>query len=203
MSTQLNLARTPNTSAVMPTATQTSNYNATFTADKAINGLITDFTHTLNTDATPAWTLDLKRASTIYRVEIRNRGDGCCQSRLRDIYVDLLNSSNAVIWTSPLMNPANALAGPAWLSVDVAANNGNAPVTGAQYVRIRRIQSGVGVDDESRVLAMGEVYVLGHEQAGYKLTNPVTDCRRPCKTSMQAPSSACLSRSKLRQTFVG
>ncbi len=163
----INLART---GSPLPTATQTSDYNATYVASVAINGNTGDFTHTLNTDLTPYWQVNLNRQGVISRVEMYNRGGGCCPERLRDITVRILGTDGAtVLHTSPLLNPANALGGPAVLTYDVSANNGGNPVIG-QYVRVSRTRdaSGGASADDAVVLSLGEVQVMGTELTGYR-----------------------------------
>ena len=163
-SAMLNLART---GSPLPTATQTSNYSAAqYLAPNAINGLNNDFTHTLNTDTAPSWTVNLNRRTAISTVNMHNR-EGCCPERLRDITVRIFDTDGVtVLHTSPLLNPANTLGGPADLIYDAAAANGGAPVFG-QSVRISRTPS-AGTNDDARVLALAEVMVRGTELNGYR-----------------------------------
>ena len=163
---QINLARVASPVSV---ATQSSNYSATlYLAPNAINGANNDFTHTINTDLTPWWQVNLSRRAVISKVNLHNR-EGCCPERLRDITVRIYDiDGTTVLHTSPLLNPANALGGPADLLYDVAANNGGNPVLG-QYVKVSRTRDttgGSGLDD-AVVISLGEVSVLGTELNGY------------------------------------
>lgn len=155
------------------TVTQTSTLGG-FTAALAIDGNTGNFTHTINTDTSPAWTLNLRRRALISEITINNRGDGCCQYRLRDITVQVLDADGTtVVWTSPLLNPENTDASPQLLDVDIAGLAGG-PVIG-NYVRVLRTpdddfsgQGGVaGSPDDARVLSMGEVVVLGEPIVNY------------------------------------
>jgi hypothetical protein len=145
----VNLART---GSPAPVATQTSTLS-TYNAALGINGNNADFTHTLNTDANPAWTLNLNRRAAIASVNLHNR-EGCCPERLRNITVQILDTNGTtVLHASPLLNPENVLGGPADLFYDVAAANGGNPVFG-QYVRVRRTPDAAATDD-ARVLSLG------------------------------------------------
>jgi hypothetical protein len=168
--TEINLGRT---GSPLPTATQSST-NGSFGAHLALNGSLSDFTHTLGTDNNATWTLNLRRSAIINSVTLHNR-QSCCQSRLRDITVEVLASdATTVVHTSPLLNPENAgfvfPAGP----VSLTANLSNTPVFG-QYVRVRRTADpdlsgtgGQGNTDEASVLALAEVVVLGTDVGGYR-----------------------------------
>ncbi len=163
-----------------------------FTADRGINGNLGDFTHTLagNGGLGPAiWEVDLGAPLPIRRIVVFNRGDGCCQSRLRDIVVSVHDISfrddlpldptinevtDAVfplwedaIFESEILNEENELGGggtggPPTLEVDLS----DLAIEG-QFVRVTRIpdrdlsgSGGAGNNDEGDVLQMGEVQVL-------------------------------------------
>lgn len=161
---QINLART---GSPLPTASQTST-NGGFTASLGINGLNTDFTHTLNTDTAPAWTVNLNRRAAVHRILIHNRESACCPDRLRDITVQVLDADGTtVLHTSALLNPGNSLGSPADLNYELATVNGGNPVFG-QYVRIKRTPDPSGIGDDERVLSLGEVQVRGTELNGYR-----------------------------------
>lgn len=163
----VNLARS---GSPAPTATQSTTLSS-YSAAVAIDGNTGNFTHTLSTDTNPTWTLNLQRKALISSIVINNRGGGCCQWRLRDITVTILDSNNStVLYTSPLLNPENSLLNPATLTVDLSA----APVYG-QFVRIRRTpdpdNSGAGTGtsaDDASVLSMGEVTVNGVDVNGVR-----------------------------------
>ncbi|MEZ5299157.1 MAG: discoidin domain-containing protein [Verrucomicrobiales bacterium] len=146
------------------TASQSST-NGAFTADRAIDGEVGNFTHTLASDLDPTWTLDLGKVSLINELIIRNRGDGCCPSRLRDITVSILDTDGTtVVWESELLNPENADGGPTLIDLELDGLAGSAVV--GQFVRIHRtpdpdLSGGAGNEDEGYVLSLGEVEVLG------------------------------------------
>jgi len=148
-----------------------STTNGAFAASLAVNGVTTDFTHTLGTDAAPFWNADFGTNVTIHSITVRNRGDGCCQARLRDITIAILDATMTPVWTSVLLNPENtgfvAPAGPASLTVNLVTLTG-APVSG-RHVRVSRTadpdgsgNGGVpGTTDEQNVLSMSEVEITG------------------------------------------
>lgn len=163
---EVNLART---GSPLPTAAQSST-NGTFLASLALNGNLSDFTHTLGADSNATWTLNLGRRAVINSITLHNR-QSCCGSRLRDITVQILGSdTNTVQFTSPLLNPENILASPPSLTVDLSTN----PVFG-QFVVVRRTSDpdlsgsgGQGNADEASVLSLAEVVVLGLDVGGYR-----------------------------------
>ena len=79
------------------TAAQTSNYSATdYLASNGINGSTGDFTHTNgSSDTDPVWQVQLPSAEAMTTVILHNRGN-CCQLRLADITVEILDFSGDV-----------------------------------------------------------------------------------------------------------
>lgn len=157
------------------TATQSST-NGSFAASLAINNNLTDFTHTVGSEATAVWTLNLGARKLISKIELRNRAD-CCGARLRDITVRVKDSDNTtVVYTSALLNPENTgyayPNGPAALTLDFGALVGGQIV--GQYVEVSRTRDadlsgsqGQGNGDEAGVLSMSEVIVTGQNFASY------------------------------------
>ena len=128
-----------------------------FAAGRAVNGDFDDFTHTTSADDAASWRVDLPAARWIDRVVVHNRR-GCCRSRLRDITVRVLDADDVAVWTSPLLNPENALGGPAMLTVE--------PGVEGHAIEISRtpdldFSGGAGNGDEATVLSLGEVEVFG------------------------------------------
>lgn len=148
------------------TATQSSLLGAAYTPDKAVDGNLGNFTHTLASDTAPWWQVDLGTTHLIDSIILHNR-DSCCADRLADIFVDVIASDGTtVVYTSPELNDANTAyggignasdSGPAVLAVDLHALTGDAVL--GQFVRVRRITSG-GSSDQ-RILSLGEVQVYG------------------------------------------
>ncbi len=66
-------------------ATQVSDFNGDFTADKAVNGSLNDFSTTLR-DTSPWWEVDLEGLYQINTIDLHNRAS-CCKDRLSDFYV--------------------------------------------------------------------------------------------------------------------
>lgn len=138
------------------TASQ-STTNGSFVASNAIDGALGNFTHTLSSDTSPAWTLDLKGPRPIDSVIIHNR-DSCCGERLRDITIDLLApDGSTVVATSGLLNPGNALGSPQTLTFDLHDLFADSVRT-ARFVRVSRTPDGAG---DQGVLSIGEFQAFG------------------------------------------
>jgi len=148
---------------------------ASYTASFAVDGDRGNFTHTWSGDTLNphSWEVDLCAAKEIATIILWNRAD-CCQSRLRDITVAILDKAGgAPVWESDLLNPDNVMGGgvegrgPVNLVLDLKALTGGT-VSGAA-VRVTRTPdvdfSGVGgftnSPDEVYVLSLAEVEVFG------------------------------------------
>jgi hypothetical protein len=148
-------------------ASQSSTWGGFLPADLALDGNLNSPSITERFDVDPWWQLDLQTEIPIAAVVLHNRVD-CCQSRLRDITVEILDAENQVVYMSPLLNSENAgyayPQGPPAITVDLVALAG-APVTG-QTIRVRRASDpdlsgsgGQGNVDEPDSLQLGEVQV--------------------------------------------
>jgi len=149
-------------SGIMAMAVSQSSQLGGFSAASAVNGIASDFTHTLSTDSNPTWTVDFGEVMTLEGFDLRNRGDGCCPNRLRDITVRVRDGSGATVFTSPLLNPENILGSPAALTGLFPSGQSG------RYVDIIRTpdddlsgQGGIGTADDARVLSLGEVHIFG------------------------------------------
>ena len=157
------------------TAAQSTTFNGTtYPANLAINGLLTDFTHTASTDNNAFWQVTLTNEMSIYEVVIFNRGGGCCQWRLRDITVTIVSTNLAgsvTNWISPLLNPENVLNGPGYLTNNLVTLTGG-PVLGRTIIIHRKPDpdnSGLGTGtaaDDQNVLSMGEVVITASLGSG-------------------------------------
>ena len=138
-----------------------------FAASLAVNGLTGDFTHTDQSDVNPSWTVDFGQMFNLQGFEILNRGDGCCPHRLQDITITVRDQSDAVVFTSALLNPGNALGGPPRLQgvfpLDLA---------GRKVTITRTANPG-----EEGVLSLGEVRIFGYDP-------PVTIPAYGCGTNL-------------------
>ena len=154
-------------------ATQSSTLQGFFAAN-GNDGNNGNFTHTQAGEDLPAWwQVDLGEELILEQVILHNRDD-CCQSRLRDITVEVLDASSSVVFTSQLLNPENIDAGPATIELDLVALNGGSAVLG-QTVRVTRTPDpdlsgtgGSGNADEADVLSLGEVEVFGRELLSFE-----------------------------------
>lgn len=150
------------------TTWQSSEYSSPYPSDLAVDGNYSNFTHTSVDDQSSAWEVDLQSEQDIALIVLWNRVD-CCQSRLRDITVSILDAGGDTVWASELLNPENELGvfpgGPAMLEVNLLVLEGNA-VTG-QIVRVERLDDsdlsgtdGQGNPGEFGVLSLAEVEVF-------------------------------------------
>ncbi len=142
------------------TATQ-STTGASRPAGNAIDGnLGENGTHTDASVADPWWQVALGADEPITQIVLYNRTD-CCKDRLSDITVVIRDALDSMdLLTSPLLNPANAIGGPATLEWDVVAANGGSPLSGG-IVRVERI--GSTTSDAPNVLTLNEVLVIGDD----------------------------------------
>ncbi len=142
-----------------------------FPSSLAVDGNPLNFTHTNTTDPNPTWEVNFGENMLLQNVNLHNRGDGCCGSRLRDITVRVLNLSGATVFTSQLLNPENAgfgyPNGPSDIFLDLASLNGGNPITGAR-LQVSRTPDpdlsgtgGQGNNGEPATLSLGEVTVMG------------------------------------------
>ena len=150
------------------TATQSSQLSG-FSAALGNDGDFGNFTHTHNSDQNATWEVDLGGTFAIASVVLHNR-QGCCNSRLRDITVRILNAGDEIVFESDLLNAENVLGGggtggPSSLRVDLVDLVGSA-VSG-RTVRVSRTpdpdlsgSGGAGNADEGTVLSLGEVEVF-------------------------------------------
>jgi len=67
-------------------ATQISDWSSDYTADKSVNGNVSDFSTTSGAEPQPWWQVDLGAPTDIETVKIYNRLD-CCAERVRDYHV--------------------------------------------------------------------------------------------------------------------
>lgn len=145
----------------------------------AVDGDLGNWTHTAaGVDLPSWWEVDFGESFALEQVVVHNR-DGCCQSRLRDLIVEVLDADQSAVFTSALLNSENILGGgqlgngPDTLTLDLKALNSGAAVIGSR-VRITRTpdpelsgSSGGGNDDEADVLSLGEVEVWGRNLSNY------------------------------------
>jgi hypothetical protein len=146
-------------------ASQSSDYSAGLVAARGNDNIFTNFTATASADTNPIWEVDLLQSVEIGSIVVHNRGDGCCQSRLRDLIVSIHDNPftedaaiddrvdgipladiepvwDDALFESAILNPDNVLNGqsfdgPASLLVDVESLVGE--TVAGRYVRILRI----------------------------------------------------------------
>ena len=103
----------------------------------------------------PWFNLKFARNAYISNIVIKNRQDANREA-LRDITVTVKDSTGAVILQSPLLNPENALQGPAELSLPLTY-----PITGVQVNVSRAPDSDKSAGSDVATLSLAEVQVMG------------------------------------------
>lgn len=115
----------------------------------AIDRRLTTISHTDVNDAAPSWTLRLPGPTVVHEVVLSNRTD-CCQYRFRDLTVQLFsdNAGTNQVFSSSVLNPGNALNGPASLRI----------ITGGVTARVLKVSrnSPAGTLDRG-ILSLAEV----------------------------------------------
>ena len=169
-----------------------------FTGAQAVDGKPETFTHTLAGQSLPArWEVSLRTSYLIESITLRNRPD-CCQSRLRDITVIVMNESGTTTnFVSALLNPENTLQSPASLVLDFTKESSGF-ITGGRIRVIRTpdpdLSGGDGTGDEADVLSMAEVEIVGRPL-------PPT-LREFVATDLTTPMSGRNSSALLRSSFL-
>ena len=141
-------------------ATASSTYEERFAPPMAVNGKKygLNFYHSAINDRDPWWMVDLEHEYPIKEIIMWNRLD-CCQLRLQDITVEILDSNQALVYASPLLNPSNTLppregwTGPEKIILTLAPTSG-------QFVRIRRTPNSPDSHPDTHILTLAEVEVL-------------------------------------------
>ncbi|WP_328996042.1 beta-N-acetylglucosaminidase domain-containing protein [Kribbella sp. NBC_01245] len=133
------------------TATQVSDYDAAYSADKSVDGDLFNFSTTGGTEPQPWWQVDLGSSADLEQIKVYNRTD-CCADRVKDYHVLVSDQP----FTGTL---ADNLAKPGVWSHHETAQAGNPtaiPVTArGRYVRVWLATT---VNTE---LNLAEVQVLG------------------------------------------
>ena len=185
-------AQDPVNIAPTGTASQSTQLNA-FSADLAIDSNFGNFTHTqAGNGGSPVvwWMLDFGAPKEFEQIILHNRGGGCCQSRLRDITVFVLDDpfiltdaltadplltvedlpdilDDAIIFQSELLNAENVDGG-GGTGGPPSIDSGLAELIEGQVIVVTRTPDpdnsgtgGQGNADEGDVLSLGEVEVMG------------------------------------------
>ncbi|MEX2187493.1 MAG: lamin tail domain-containing protein [Pirellulales bacterium] len=113
---------------------------SSFATSLGVDGNTGNFTHTDNVGAV-FWQVDLQAATDLGRVELVNRGDGCCPERLDGAVLSILDAAQTPIYT------ADAFSGATSGQVFTFDNDG-AGFLGARYIR---------VDHNNQYLSISEV----------------------------------------------
>jgi hypothetical protein len=159
------------------TATQSSEFEfASFPGSNAIDGDLTNFTHTDDSDNMASWQVDLDGVYSISEIVLHNRDLADTALRFRDLTVKVLNANGVAVFTSELLNPENVLNDPETLTIDLVGLTGG-PAVGST-VRVSRTADpdnsggGSGQADQN-VLSLGEVLVSAapaYDQRGVPFT---------------------------------
>ncbi|MBK1832507.1 discoidin domain-containing protein [Roseibacillus ishigakijimensis] len=165
------------------TAGQSTTHSAQFAADRAIDGILTNVTNTLTSDPSPRWWVDFPVGDEIavQVLRIHNR-DNCCQARLSDITITLLNSSDNVIETVGPLNVANVDGGPEFLEVEFPS-----PISDVATIEISRINS---TAEQPGVLAIAEVQAFVFEEQKIPLATNIGRVETVNRIVSQSSSNA-------------
>lgn len=112
-------------------------YSSSYTAEKAVDGNPSTFWNSAASDDYPWWQVNLGENCTISHVNFVNRATSTSTllARLSDLQIQVLDGSQAVLFTSPLINPQNqAPTG----SNEILTYFLPSPVTG-RYVKITKM----------------------------------------------------------------
>ena len=152
--------------ATLGVASQSSTFgNNSYPASRAIDGNLANFTHTATGQSPASWELKLDKNYLVESIVLHNRASN--GSRLRDITVYILDESGEQpVFKSHFQNRHNRNNSPSKITIDLLAITG-APVDG-RHIRVVRTPDplllatdGIGNNDESDVLSLAEVEVMG------------------------------------------
>ncbi|MBN1124775.1 MAG: discoidin domain-containing protein [Sedimentisphaerales bacterium] len=107
--------------------------------------------HSGSGDRTPWWQVDLEQPYLIKTIVLWNRQD-CCQLRLRDIAIEIKDSSDELVYVT-VVNEGDELGAPATITIDLTI-----PVQG-QYVRVSRTEDLSLSGDDQYLLQLAEVQI--------------------------------------------
>lgn len=146
------------------TATQSSTLDQ-YTASLAIDGDFGNFTHTLSSDSTPDWTLDLESRSLLSEITLHNRS-GSSSQRLRDITVQVLDSDGVTeTFNSGVLNPNNVDNSPGLINLDLIAATGSQVI--GEFIKVTRAPDTTSTGNDAVVISLKEVEVLGIPSLGF------------------------------------
>ncbi|MBN1816547.1 MAG: discoidin domain-containing protein [Sedimentisphaerales bacterium] len=134
--------------------TGSSTWEATAGPEKAVDGIAPQsypIFHSGSGDRTPWWQVDLQQPYLIKTIVLWNRED-CCQLRLRDITVEIMDSSDELVYVT-VVNEGDELGAPATITIELAV-----PVQG-QYVRVSRTEDLSLSGDDQYLLQLAEVQI--------------------------------------------
>jgi hypothetical protein len=120
--------------------------------------------HCAEGDFNPWWKVDLGRFELIKSVVLWNRTQ-CCQIRLRDLIVEILDENEHILYVSPRINPDGIEGGPVSLTLTL-----DSAVRG-QFVRVRRIPYDTSLHD-GYILCLNEVQVFADTDASSTAGRP-------------------------------
>jgi hypothetical protein len=153
---------TPENVALFRTTTQSSDGYG-FTGAQATDGESSTFSHTGDGDLEPSWQVDLAGTFRISSILLLNRED-CCQDRLYNVSVSVLDAGGSEVWTSELQNPVAEGESPSSPGTEIALALPD-PTFGS-FVRVSK--NAVGGAYSSEWLSLAEVIVMGVSAAPYE-----------------------------------
>ena len=150
------LTRIPSDELALRQETSQSSDGYGLTGVQAVDGDRGSISHTGDADLTPWWQVDLASTAELSEVTLYNR-IGCCEERLYNIVVDVLDEDGLPVWSSDTLNPTAEGSWPASPGDSIAVPID--PPTLGRFVRVSK--TAVNGSWSTEWLSLGEVVVSG------------------------------------------
>jgi hypothetical protein len=142
-----------------------SDGNPIFGPQSAVDANIQTYIHTTQGDENPFWSVIFSNTCYFNEIEIFSSDNG--PYRFRDIYIQIYDKNDGLIYTSDLLNPENIENGPKKVSVNLEGKN----IIGKRIVIKRQPDpdysgqgGGPGGDPAgSYLLLISEVQIVGYQ----------------------------------------
>ena len=143
-----------------PTRQSTDGYGRS--GIEAVDGDVRTFTHTADGDLEPWWEVDLGARSRVGSVRVVNRV-GCCNERLYNLDLTLVDDDGAVTWAPPRVNVVAEGEAPGSPGPELRFEL-DPPAVG---VRLRVGKTAVGGPGSTEWMSLAEVQVMGTPASPY------------------------------------
>lgn len=152
---------------------QSSEYNGgNFPASLATDGNSNNFTHTGDSDFSPWLEVDLEKTYFVDRVIIQNRKN-CCQERLYNITIEVLDENGNSLYESPTINSFDEGETPVSPGSQIEYTFDDLPAggIGGQKIRIKK----VSVSGVREYLSIAELEVFGIESYNNEILTDIEE----------------------------